>query len=246
MPKNNYVLKQYFNSFFNIIFPHICLSCKKKLNDRKQIICINCDNDLPVNRLPFCKKCGANLKKYEIQKNFCEECSKNYKKMYFDSSKSVFLYKEPVSDLICLFKYKQNLRLADFFGKKIIQFIKNYALLNNIDIIVPIPLHAKRLREREFNQAEILAQTISREYNLELEPKALVRIHMKHVQSSLEKTKRFENIKGAFKIKNNIFKNKNILLVDDVFTTGATLSEAAFTLKKAGANKVCAFTLAKA
>lgn len=240
------MFEKIFNPLCNIIFPHICLACKKTLQDRKQIICNDCNDKLPVNRLPFCRKCGVNLMPDEIQRNFCKECFKNSKNLYFDSSRSVFLYREPMSDLICLFKYKQNLRLAKFFGQKMVEFIKNYALLDNIDIIVPIPLHKKRLREREFNQAEILAQIISKEYNLELSSRAITRIHMKNVQSKLQRDKRFENIKGAFRIEIDIFKNRDILLVDDVFTTGATLSEAALALKQAGAARVDAFTLAKA
>lgn len=240
------MLKQLSDALCNIIFPHICLACKKSLSDKKQVICIGCNDKLPINRLPFCKKCGVSLTKDEMQKNFCKECLKNFKKLHFNLSNSVFLYKEPLSDLICLFKYKQKMGLAQFFGQKMITFIKNYHILNNIDIIIPIPLHQKRLREREFNQAEILAQIISKEYNLELESKAIIRAHMKHVQTLLKKDKRFENIKGAFRIKNNTVKHKNILLVDDVFTTGATLSEAALILKEAGAAKVDAFTLARA
>lgn len=240
------MLKKISNTLCNIIFPHICLSCKKNLHDEKQIICADCNDKLPVNRLPFCKKCGVGLTKDEVKKNFCRECLKNLKHLHFFSSKSVFLYKEPISDLICLFKYKEKIRLSNFFGQKMIEFIKNYALLNNIDIIVPIPLHKRRLREREFNQAEILAQIISKEYNLELKSKALTRVHMKNVQSKLDRSERFKNIQGAFKIEQDIFENKNILLIDDVFTTGATLSEAALVLKKARAKQVNAFTLARA
>ncbi|MEW5758526.1 MAG: ComF family protein [Candidatus Omnitrophota bacterium] len=229
MQKNNYAanksyVKKISDSLANIIFPHICLVCKKRLLDKKQVICASCEKKFAVKRL---------------------SAPENFKKFHLDSSNSVFIYQEPVSSLICLFKYKAKLSLGNFFGQKMVEYIKNFPLLNNIDIIVPIPLHQKRLREREFNQAEILAGIISREYNFKLESKAIVRIHMKNVQSSLKKDKRFENIKGAFKIKQDIFRNKNILLVDDVFTTGATLSEAALTLKEAGASQVRAFTLAR-
>lgn len=127
-----------------------------------------------------------------------------------------------------------------------VEFIKEYDLpINFIDYIVPIPLHKVRLREREFNQAEILGGHLSREFNKELRPDALIRLRNSRTQTELNAGERFQNVKDAFSVKTGLnLKNKNILLVDDVFTSGATASEAALALKTSGAGIIFVLTLA--
>lgn len=114
-----------------------------------------------------------------------------------------------------------------------------------IDFVIPIPLHTTRLRQREFNQAQILSNHIASEFNKNVLSDGLKRIRNTKTQTELEETKRFLNIQGSFLLnENQDVKNKNILLVDDVLTTGATASEAARVLKNGGANIVFVLTLA--
>ena len=127
-----------------------------------------------------------------------------------------------------------------------IEFVREYDIpMDFIDFIVPVPLYKTRLREREFNQAQILSNYIAGEFNKTVLPDSLMRSRNTKTQTELEMDERLLNVKNSFSVakKDNI-KGKNLLLVDDVLTTAATSSEAAYALKNAGANIVFVLTLA--
>ena len=128
-----------------------------------------------------------------------------------------------------------------------IEFIKEYNVpVDLLDSILPIPLHKTRLREREFNQAEVLSNHIGKEFNKTVLSDCLMRHRYTKTQTGLEDSLRLLNVKGSFSInQGKAIKGKNILLVDDVLTTGSTASEAAYVLKNAGANIVFVLTLAR-
>ncbi len=127
-----------------------------------------------------------------------------------------------------------------------IDFIKEYNLpIQYMDLIIPIPLHQVKLREREFNQALILSQYLGAAFNKEISSKNLLRDKNTKTQAELKDNERFSNVEKCFSAPGgNTLKNRNILLIDDVLTTGATASEAALTLKNSGANIVYVLTLA--
>ena len=136
--------------------------------------------------------------------------------------------------------------------KRIEKILKAYFALVDIpfskfDLVVPIPLHRKKLKERGFNQAELLARVVATHFNLKLVKNSLERVKATKSQTSLSKKKRLENIKGVFQFRNkDEFREKKVLLVDDVYTTGTTIREATKVLKKARAREVYVFTLARA
>ncbi len=120
-------------------------------------------------------------------------------------------------------------------------------LVSNVDMIMPVPLHAKRLRQRGFNQALLLAHRMSERHGLPLVYDNLIRQRSTRPQVELKGDERIKNVKGAFTLRQpGKVEEKNIILVDDVFTTGATMNECAQVLKQAGATHVTAFTLARA
>ena len=127
-----------------------------------------------------------------------------------------------------------------------VEFIKEYNLpMNEVDFIIPIPLHKARLREREFNQAKVLSLYVAGEFKKEVLTDILIRNRYTKTQTDLEINERLANVEGSFLVRSSqCIKESNLLLIDDVFTTGATSSEAALTLKNAGANKVFILTLA--
>ena len=132
------------------------------------------------------------------------------------------------------------------FARFIINFIQKYRLdIEQFDIIVPIPLFPSRLRERGYNQSQLLAEQIARNYHINLSLNNLVRTRNTEHQTFLSEKERWTNINGAFTIKNSTkFSGKNVLIIDDLLTTGATACEAAGTLKDAGAQTVGVLTLA--
>lgn len=148
--------------------------------------------------------------------------------------------------MIHQFKYNQKTYLRKPFARFIENFIQIYRLdIKQFDIIVPIPLFSSRLRERGYNQSQLLAEQISCKYHIALSLNNLIRIRNTEHQTVLSKKERWTNVGGAFRITSSYeFSGKNILIIDDLLTTGATASEAATTLKDAGAEKVGVLTLA--
>jgi competence protein ComFC len=151
-----------------------------------------------------------------------------------------------LKDPIRRFKYNQKTYLRKPFAQFMMAFVQTYHLdIEQFDIIVPVPLFPSRLRERGYNQSRLLAEPIAQKYHIDLSLKNLVRVRNTRHQTLLSEKERWTNIHGAFRIKHSAeFSGKNILIVDDLLTTGATASEAARTLKGAGAETVGVLTLA--
>jgi len=202
-----------------------------------------------------CLSCG------EANSDFCLKCLNNSREPERESESWIFpLYDyrhPPIKKAIWLLKYKHNRRLAEIFAQimygRILEELSDLSLMENFRnaILIPIPLANKRIRERGFNQAEILAQKlieIDKGESFILEANILIKPRETDHQSHKKQRKeRLKNILGSFSInpKNeHKIKNKNIILIDDVTTTGATLKEAKKILKQAGAKKVIAFTIA--
>ncbi len=240
------IMKNLIHGLIDIIYPKICHACKNKITvaSIEEVICIECWAKIKKNKPPFCYSCGRNLNVKKSVKNICLDCIK--KDMVFDRAFSPCLYEGVIKELIHAFKYKKNDYLGAVLAKLMVEFIKEYNLpIQFMDIIIPLPLHKAKLREREFNQACILSNYIGIEFNKPVLTDKLLRNKNTKTQTELSDNERFSNVKGCFGIpQENGVKGKNILLVDDVLTTGATASEASLTLKNAGANIVYALTLA--
>jgi len=167
---------------------------------------------------------------------------------YFDFAWSACTYENPLKNLLLLFKYHQKTLLRHVFAQLLIDFIHKYNLdILQFDTIVPVPLFSSKLRERSYNQSELLAKAISREFNISISKNIAKRIKNTKSQTILSQKERWTNIGGAFKIEPSInINNKNILIIDDLITTGATVSELSKLLKEHGAATVGILTLATA
>jgi len=239
------MLRKFFGVLADIIYPRTCLVCKRQLKGTScvdNLICRECWVKVKRNIPPFCYRCGRHLEK--PIKNICPECVR--KQLHFDRAFSPCVYEGVTKELIHTFKYRGKDYLGATLSELMVDFIKEYNMpMEVLDLVVPIPLHQVRLREREFNQAQILSQHIAKTFNKRLATDALKRLRHTKTQTELQTEERLLNVKGSFAVTNNEeIKGKNILLVDDVLTTGATSSEAACALKKAGANIVFVLTLA--
>ncbi|MFH0858116.1 MAG: ComF family protein [Candidatus Omnitrophota bacterium] len=240
------MLRSLIRGLVDIAYPKVCLGCKCRLDasTTNEYICSRCWSKIKKIAPPFCHSCGRHLEKNNRTKNICPECLK--KRLYFDRAFSPCSYEGIIKDLIHEFKYKGKEHLAKPLSKIMAGFIREYSLpIDYLDLIIPMPLHKTRLREREFNQAEALAKHIAAEFNKNLAPAALIRRRQTKTQTDLAVERRFMNVEKSFAASGGIdLKNKNLLIVDDVLTTGATSSEAALALKDAGANIVFVLTLA--
>lgn len=223
----------------DFLFPnHSCLVCRTEINlSGNFLICDSCASSLPVAE-HTCKKCGQRVGMHD---NICDRCKKA--EWHFDKAASAFAYEGEVVTLVLRLKYNAEGDIAAAAAPFMVREIVNKEI--EADIIIPVPLTVKRFKSRGYNQAELIAKEISVLLKLPVETSALVRVKQTEKQQDMTAKKRAENLKDAFSITDkSLVKDKRVLLVDDVFTTGATVNECARMLKKAGAEKVYVITVA--
>ena len=235
-------VKKFFNNIFETLFPSniTCIFCGDEIQSEEGAVCNKCLEKLPYVK-KICLRCGSPLKS---KANYCLTC-KNTERS-FDIARSPLIYKDMVSNLIQNFKYNGKKYLAKYMAE---YMAKSYEEIKKekfeADLIVPVPLHIKRQKQRGFNQSELLAKELSKIINVKVNVNNLVRNKVTQTQTKLSYLERQENLKDAFEIKNKTdFKNKTILLIDDVLTTGSTVNHCSEVLKKAGAKAVCVLTFA--
>jgi ComF family protein len=237
------MLKKFINGLINLIYPARCIVCKRYIldKDKQKFICDLCQSTIKKNIPPFCKYCSRHI---DDGSSICKECKD--KTFYFDEAFSSCVYEDPLREIIHQFKYNGKDYLGRFLAGLLIEFINTYKLpMKDFDFIIPIPLYPSKLRQREYNQALILAEYIAKEFKLKLLKDALYKIRNTPAQAELDSQQRWKNISDCFRVNPKIsLKDKNILLIDDILTTGATTSEAAKTLKSKGARKVTVLVLA--
>jgi len=177
--------------------------------------------------------------------HLCGECITS--KQYFSLARAVGIYDKVLLEAIHRFKYNRNMTNGKALGK--LMASHEFPLFDprRYDLIIPVPLHPKRLRQRGFNQSVILAKEIAKKYTLELALNFLRRKIYTIPQFNLGRTERSSNVKGAFSvIRQDRIDGRSIILIDDIFTTGNTVQECAKVLLEAGAKEVAVLTLARA
>lgn len=227
-----------FNSIAAIIYPQKCISCGNLLNIKTQsVLCDKCEKAFTsINEGFFkCDKCGRIIE----HTGKCKMCS--MRDTSYDSGYCVLEYNDEVRRAIIKYKFKSAHGFSKYFGKLMSNYIKDMDI-KNYDFMTCVPLHKQKRRIRGYNQSELLAKIISKNIGIEYID-ALYKVVNTKQQSSLSAKEREKNIKNAFKADSNV-KNKNILLVDDILTTGYTINECARVLKKAGAKRVDFIVLA--
>jgi ComF family protein len=175
----------------------------------------------------------------------CGPCLRE--KRYFEVHRSSGLYEGALKEAIHTFKYGGVFSLVRFLGDLLQPTLQTLAREYPLDVMIPVPLHIRRLRERGFNQALLLVKELNRRIEISYEGRVLKKIKDTPVQSSLKKRERRKNLTGVFQVKDmKALKGKSVVLVDDVYTTGATVNECSRTLLKAGAERVAVLTVARA
>jgi ComF family protein len=224
------------STFTNFALKQHCLLCAAT-NASKNGLCEACLNDLPWHPASSCPQCGLSS-----DGNTCGSCLSSPPD--FDATRAVFLYHFPIDAMMQRYKYGNMLSLSMTFGQLL--FAKNKP--ESIDLIIPMPMHPARIKERGFNQAHEIAKVLTKNCREKLDFKSTERIKLTPPQASLPLKERVKNIKGAFKVNGKVkgkLASKRIAIVDDVMTTGASLNELAKTLKKAGASHVECWVIAR-
>ncbi len=235
----------FWQSLRDILFPQQCLGCGKGLKGYQVIsFCETCTRGVRLLQEPFCTICGKPFVKSAGVNHLCSNCLKS--RWYFARARAAVFYQEPVSGIVKLFKYSGKMYGLETFAA-LTHLYYQHNSFPKPDVILPVPLHPKRLRKRGFNQALVLSRKLFTESRKIIDPHVLERHQWTQPQTGLSSEERRRNVRNAFNVpRPEKIKNKKILLVDDVFTTGATVNECARILIREQASEVEVFTFARA
>jgi ComF family protein len=231
------VLKSIAQGCIDIIFPLNCLHCGQfDVLTAEQPLCRQCLELIPYNKPPFCIGCSRHLPQYTEQ-GLCQDCREQ--PPLFDNAWVFTRYEGVMMPLIRAFKFHNKTSLRHTFRHMANIFLNRYSVSLKADMLIPVPIHPARLRERTYNQSELLASVLEDLSGIPVEAGLLAKHRLTPRQSDLRRKERWTNIQGAFRIEHpSRVRGKSIFLVDDLLTTGATASEAARVLKDAGASRV--------
>jgi len=229
----------FINAFVDIIFPPCCPVCA--VESEKSQICKPCTGSFKSVKAPLCTICGIPFISEAAENHPCGRCL--ISKPDFDRAASVFLFEGSLSEAIYRFKYAGKTSLFRSLGDLLVHHPVAH---EGYDAIIPVPLHISRLRERGFNQSQLLAARVGKKLSIALDPLILERTRPTPPQAGMNRNDRIVNIRGAIATRRGAnVKGKRFLLIDDVYTTGATTGECGKVLKKGGAKIVNVLTLAR-
>ena len=239
-------LSEVFSDLSEVIFPPQCLGCAEILHPfTGQMFCSVCHDKIKYVNGSICSICGISFSDSPAESHLCGDCLE--KRPYFSCARGVFSYESIILNAIHQFKYKSNISIGEMLASFMADFSFPDIDFADYSLMIPVPLHIKRLRERGFNQSLILARAIGEKQQIPVNFSLLKRHKFTLTQTGSNKKERKQNIKDAFEVSDQKkISGKNIILVDDVYTTGATINECAKTLIKAGgARKISVLTLAR-
>lgn len=232
-------------SVLNFLLPPRCLRCGMSVQEA-HVLCDVCWPRLNFITSPQCQCCGWPFAYVADDALLCGSCA--CRRPLFSQAQSVFRYDEGVRSLILHFKHKDRLDLAPRLAYWMVQAGEKVQIFSDISAIIPVPLHWTRFFRRRYNQAGLLAQRIAKSQQIAYAPRLLRRRIATPSQGLLTRQQRLTNMRRAFYVPSSQKKglqNKKVLLIDDVFTTGATVQECTRTLLHAGAAEVRILTLAR-
>jgi ComF family protein len=228
----------------SLLYPAVCTICGENVR-AGEYLCNRCEAKAVRIVAPFCQKCSQPFDGSITSEFTCANCA--HRTIYFDAAVSAYRGRGIVREMIHEFKYGRQIHLRHLVARWLQAALDDERIRGSrFDIIVPVPLHAARQRERGFNQASLLATLLSAQTSIPSKA-VLERIRYTTTQTALDRSERMENLHNAFRLRKNVdVRSLRVLLIDDVLTTGSTLSECARVLKRAGALSVHAATAARA
>ena len=228
----------------NIFFPPLCHSCRQPVPPSSDIhLCPQCRELVKAVSTPLCITCGTPFQTIDGIDHRCGGCLASPPP--FAAARAAVAFDGPVRELVHRFKYSKQVRLRRPLGLMMAERLAPFATEASPDLLIPVPLHIKRLRGRGFNQALLLASLLGRQWGIQVSRHNLRRVRWTEPQVELSPDERIKNVRGAFQVADpGEIAGKRIMLVDDVYTTGSTVKECAKTLKQAGAAAVYVATVA--
>ena len=226
------------NYMVQMFFPLRCPVCDDIVRPQGEKICKDCIKDLKLLTPPWCLRCG---KKLAEDGELCADCKS--RKHEFVRGRALYEYGSAAAS-IYRFKYGKRQEYADFFGEEIVRYLGDFMRNIHPDALIPIPLHKKRLAKRGYNQAALLARAVGKYSGVAVNENILARVKNTTPLKLQNPSERQNNLKKAFNIVENDVKLNTTVIIDDIYTTGSTIDEAARVLKEAGVQKIYFITLA--
>jgi len=234
----------FLKTVFEFFLPSQCHCCDTFLPEGQQGLCFDCLSKIRWITPPLCSTCGIPFPSQEEKDHLCGSCLQ--KPRYFTMSRALGYYEGPLREVIHRWKYQGKIYLSPLFGEWMARGFFRHWKVDLFDLVIPVPLHLQRLRERGFNQALLLAKELSRRTGIPYRKHLLEKMEPTVPQVILSGREREKGVKGAFHLGKGEMQGKRILLVDDVYTTGATVNECARVLLAGGVQRVDVLTLVHA
>ncbi len=233
------------------LYPPRCRACGNRIYGKdNEYFCVSCLEQIQIVAHPLCTVCGRPFPGAAGDDHLCGACLN--REPYFVGARAWACYpreedsEHPLRRVIQKFKYGRKVSLGKPFGRLMTSGCREFLDTCSVDLIIPVPLHRKRLRWRGFNQSLLLARQVARAYGLPVDPFVLQRHKETPPQTRLTEEERRRNVRRAFSIsRQSAIAGKSLLLVDDVYTSGATVNECSRVLKQAGAKEIYVLTLAR-
>jgi competence protein ComFC len=239
-------LPSWADAALSFIYPDVCQLCRARRATRSEgYVCLSCREDVHVIQAPFCDRCGLPFEG-DITNHFeCGNCREM--ELHFTSARSAVAARGAVLDVIHRYKYDGQIWFEEFLADLFVRGARDWFKEHAVDGLLPVPLFGVKERERGFNQAERLAYRLGQGVNVPVDVRLLQRVLPTPSQTRLSREQRADNMRHAFQLRRREgIKGATFVLIDDVFTTGATTSACARLLMNAGAKQVTVWAVARA
>lgn len=232
-------MNKIYDTIVSIVFPRRCPICDRPVKPFGALACTECENKVRYVTGPTCFKCGKPIE--DETKEFCGDCERT--RHFYDRGYPLFEYRS-VASSIYRFKYKGRQEYAAWYGEKIVEKMGRKILSLRPDALIPVPVHKSKMRTRGYNQAALIAGEISDRLGIPVLDNAVVRDKKTVPLKDYTPAERNNILRGAFKLASNDVKLNSIIIIDDIYTTGATIDGVSEVLKASGADRINFVTLA--
>lgn len=220
--------------WIGMLYPRRCPLCHRILGESHELAHEKCREKAPLIREPKCKKCGKGLESGEAE--YCMECAES--RHVFTRGLAVYAYDEGMRESVHQLKFYNKREYADFYVSQMCRVLEPVLPLWRPQVLLPVPLHPSRRRQRGFNQAELLAWGIGKQFQIPVDSALVERVKKTRPQRELDRKKRKNNLKNAFKMKEHDVKLDRVLIIDDIYTTGSTIDAISECLRAQGVTEI--------
>lgn len=227
------------HDFLKMLYPPRCPLCDRLIKVSERLVCPDCIGKIAFIKGPLCGKCGRPLK--DTENGCCDECK--LRKHVFDRALAPFRYEGEVKESLMNFKFRHRAEYYYFYAAAIAAYAGSAVQIWAPDIIIPVPAHKKREKERGYNQAYLTARELGKFFEIPVSRDLVLRVKNTKALKELGYKERLETLKGAFEINRKYEVPQRVLIVDDILTSGSTLDSMSSLLKNAGAEHVYALCI---